>query len=435
MRYKSAIMRHIERNRILAWVGIILAVGWIAACGPATSTQVLTHTVPLAISWPRATTLTAVQEVDLANRYLATMTLDQKIGQLMMVQFSGSQSYDADAQAIIQQVQPGAILLYAYQLTSAGQASAMISRAQHGSAIPLMVAADNEGGFIDNLRNIFPSPPSATQISWTNDPKYAYAVTQKYAQNMLSLGFNTDLAPDVDVQTVDGPDQSTRTFGTTPAQVVKLAGAALDAYQQNGIIATLKHFPGLGDATQDAHQKLPIITESRDQIEQIDLAPYRALLARSDQPGMIMSTDLLMPALDSYWPAELSPTIITGVLRNELHYNGVVLTDALYMDGVTHPTNPYFPGMDQLNAVVQALVAGCDMIMYGYDISSALASVQVVKDAIANGTLTVNRINQSVRRILLLKIARGLLGDAPNSIPGAPQPQYLHSPMLAGRDQ
>ncbi len=404
-------------------------VGWLVGCS--TQGQVAakpTVMVPRAITWAR---LSHSQAQALATRYMAGMSLDHKIGQMIMEQYLTS-TYDANAQQITQQIQPGALILYRYQMTDLHASQKLIASAQHDSPIPMIVSADNEGGFVDNLSLMFPWRPTATQVGATNNTTYAYDQGQKLAQNMLLVGLNTDLAPDVYVQTIDGPDPSTRSYGTTPDQVSKLAGAVLSGLQQNGVIGTLKHFPGLGDATTDAHQTLPIIHESLSQIEAVDLGPYRTLINSSDPPGMIMSTDLLMPALDNFWPAELSPNIITNVLRNELHYDGVVLTDALYMKGVTMPTKGYsYPGLDQFAAGVQAIKAGCDMLLDGYDIYSSWATVHAIEDAISNGDLTVARIDQSVLRILTLKFEHGMLPFNPEQVPGAPQPQFASVAALS----
>lgn len=393
---------------------------WLVGCNSAQNTATSSSTTTAhSLVWGR---LSHAAATTLALRYMQGMTLKQRIGQMIMEQFF-SATYDDAAKQIMAQIQPGALVLYRYQMTSIPGAQAMIAGAQHDSPVPMLVSADNEGGFIDNLSNMFPPRPSASEIGYRNDPQYAYDQAKQYAHDMLEVGINTDLAPDVDVQTIDGPDQSTRTFGSTPQQVIRLAGAEVDGFQHNGVIATLKHFPGLGDASVDAHRGLPIINESLSQINSIDLEPYRALIASTDPPGMVMSTDLLMPAIDDYWPAELSYKTITGVLRNQLHYDGVVLTDALYMRGLSEQTGA-FPGVDQFTAGVLAIKAGCDMLLDGYDIYSSTLMVQTIANAVQSGELTEARINDSVRRILTLKFERGLIPFSPSSTPGAPHPQF-----------
>jgi beta-N-acetylhexosaminidase len=218
---------------------------------------------------------------------------------------------------------------------------------------------------------------------------------------MAALGFNADFAPDVDVQLVAGPDQVSRTFGTTPDGVTKMAGAYLTGMQSAGVAVCLKHFPGLGAATTDAHLGLPVIKRTRDQIEAVELAPYRNLIA-TGQVEMIMSTDLLMPALDPTLPAELSPAIITGVLRQELGFDGVVITDALYMDGISKKWN-------EAEAGVMAIEAGDDMLVGAFTSYQVSWMKAALKAAISDHEITKARIDDSVRRILTLKMRMGLL--------------------------
>src|SRR5436189_12622 len=151
-----------------------------------------------------------------------------------------------------------------------------------------------------------------------------------YSSDLETLGINTDLATDVDVPVLQGPDQYMRTWGYTPQEVIDWGGTYLRAIQGDGEIACLKHFPGLGAATTDAHQNLPVVKRSRDQLYSTELAPYKYFVQsqnKLDNPGMIMTTDVMMPALDPTMPAELSHTIVTDILRHELGYDSVVLTD------------------------------------------------------------------------------------------------------------
>jgi beta-N-acetylhexosaminidase len=168
-------------------------------------------------------------------------------------------------------------------------------------------------------------------------------------------------------------------------------------------MATLKHFPGLGGATVNPHFGLPVINTSRDYIEQNDFAPYRALM--SHHPAMIMTTDLLMPALDPTTPAELSKPIVTGILRNEIGYDGVVVTDALYMQGITQ-------SYSMAQAGVLAIEAGNDMLEGPSTPAEMQDMENALRQAVASGQITRARIDESVRRILLLKMRYGLLKGA-----------------------
>jgi beta-N-acetylhexosaminidase len=218
---------------------------------------------------------------------------------------------------------------------------------------------------------------------------------------MGQLGINTDLAPVVDVHTVDPPILETRMFGSTPQTVATYAGAYLAGLQQNGVAGCLKHFPGLGAITSDPHAGLPTVDRNMAQLDAIDLAPYQLMIVK-DQPAMIMSTDVLVPAIDPSLPAELSPKAINGVLRGQLGYNGVVVTDGLYMRGIS----------DQWSlgqASVLSILAGDDLIEGPYTPSLVASVIFALKQAIQQGKLTLSRIDQSVERILLLKIRYGMI--------------------------
>src|SRR5207248_7639786 len=206
-----------------------------------------------------------------------------------------------------------------------------------------------------------------------------------------------------------GPDQAGRTFGSTPQQVTALAGAYIQAMQQAGEIACPKHYPGLGAAEVDAHFSLPVINSSRQEINARDLAPYRAFIQSNDpslHPGMIMTTDLLMPAIDPVMPAELSYALITQVLRQQLGYDGVVVTDSLFMAGI-------YPNWSFPEAAVLAIKAGDDMILGASGVGELKADFKAIKQAIQHGTLSKERIDESVIRILALKMQYHLMPAVP----------------------
>lgn len=413
------------RQTLLAVCGFLVMATWLVGCssgGSGNDGQPSGNTsVPGSITWQRNN---APQVDALAHRILGTMSLDRKIGQLFMQGFE-TIGYAPENAAIMQQIQPGGTMWYAFQMPDIATTRATLAATQRASLIPVFTAADNEGGFINNLRNMFPPFPSATSIGKTNDPAKAYADSTLIAKDSLSVGLNTDMAPVVDVQTIPyGADIHDRTYGTTPEQVERMAGAALQGLQDHGVIGGLKHFPGLGAALLDAHFTLPIVNVSREQLESIDLAPYRAMVNAPDAPGFVMSTDVLMPQIDPNLPAEISPIFITDILRNELHYNGVVITDALYMEGITKPTGSY-PGVTMFQAGVMALQAGCDMLNFAFNLSDALTMRTTIENAIQQGQLTVDRIDQSVLRILRLKIERGLIPFNFEIPPGAPQVPHL----------
>jgi beta-N-acetylhexosaminidase len=290
--------------------------------------------------------------------------------------------------------------MYGAQMHTFKQTKDDIVRMQKVAWMPLLVSSDEEGGFVQRIMNIYGDRPGALQTYETGKIENAAKLGHSIAHDLRALGINTDLAPDVDVPVVTGPDQYLRTWGYTPQSVITWGGTYLRAVQGDGEIACLKHFPGLGAASTDAHQDLPVVDRSQDELYSTELAPFKYFVQshnKLENPGMIMTTDVLMPAIDPSMPAELSHTFVTDILRHEFGYNGVVITDALYMLGIAKKWS--IP-----QAVVLAIEAGNDMILGVRDSSVLSASVAALKQAIADGDLSMARINQSVERIIALKI-------------------------------
>lgn len=356
----------------------------------------VTYTISVTLSAPHL----AYNEDAAIDQEIAHMSLDEELGQLFVAEMQGTTFTREDA-AMVGQLHAGAIILYGFNLQSIAQARAMIASAQASAAVPLFVAIDEEGGFVDRLQPIYGSRPSAAQIGATGSTHYAYTQGRQAGDDMAALGFNLDLAPDVDVELVAGPDQVTRTFGSTPRAVTALAGAYLDGLHAAGVGGTLKHFPGLGAATTDAHKDLPVIDRSRTQIEASELAPYRSLIDAGDVDA-IMATDLLMPAFDPTLPAELSPKIIDGVLRGQLGYQGVIITDALYMRGVTDR-------FSMAEAGVLAVEAGDDMLEGPWSAEQMAPMIAALRAAVESGQISKARLDQSVHRILALKERLGIM--------------------------
>lgn len=338
---------------------------------------------------------------------LAGMSLEQKLGQLIVVEYLGNNYQSSGLQTMVTQQYIGG-LLYQYvnhnfnapENTVAGLA-AFSRQIQQDAKIPLYVGTDQEGGQVNRLATFHGALPSAETMAATGSAQYVQDQGAQAAKWLLQLGINGDLAPVVDVHTVNPPILEDRMFGNTPQAVETYAGAYLKGLQQNEVIGCLKHFPGLGAVTSDPHLGLPTINRSKADLENIDLAPYKEMIA-NDNPAMIMDTDVVMTAIDPTLPAELSAKAVNGVLRGELGFNGVVITDGLYMDGISAKWS-----LSQ--AALLAIEAGNDMVEGPYTISQVAAVLAAFKQALQNGQLTEGRIDQSVERILLMKLEYGIV--------------------------
>lgn len=336
-----------------------------------------------------------------AREDVAGMTLDEKLGQMFLIE-TYYKDWTPDIGNMVVGMHAGAMIIYGKNMQDPAQLRSYVASIQAHASIPLMVTMDEEGGLVDRLGYLgFDQPlPAAADLGANGDVSRVNTAGAQAAQEMLALGINTDLAPVVDVRGPNGSVETTRLYSSDPAVVSQMAGAYMDALQRNGVIATLKHWPGIGDVTLDPHLTLPTIDAPLSELEAQHFATFRALL--SHNPGMIMVTHVLVNAIDPTMPATLSPKLVDGVLRGQLGYNGVVMTDSLYMQGIAERYS--LP-----QAGVLAVLAGDDLLEGAYDTTSMQQMIDALKAAIASGQISQARIDQSAERILALKIRFGLL--------------------------
>jgi beta-N-acetylhexosaminidase len=337
------------------------------------------------------------------NLIIQNMSLQQKIGQMMIVQFVGP-TYSLDLSTMISQYNIGAVLIFAANGNIVGkdQLKGLIQHMQNDSPLPLAIAIDQEGGTVDRLISLDGPRPSATSIGITNDPHKALEAGIQDAKDLSYYGINLNLAPVVDVNNTYNPQLYLRTYGNNPATVTSMAGAYLQGLQQSGkVLGTLKHFPGLGDVAADPHVSVPYLNRTKGDLESIDWAPYRSLIQQGDVYA-VMVTHEIVRALDSSRPSSLSKKVVTGILRDELGFQGVIMTDSLTMDGITANYTP-------AQAAALAIEAGSDLLMGASTPAGVATMIEGIKQEINAGNLSIQRIDDSVRRILLLKYRLGLI--------------------------
>ena len=334
------------------------------------------------------------------------MSLDQKLGQMMIVQFLGP-SYSLDLSAMVKQYNIGSVLIFAanQNIASKEQLKGLIQQMQTDSPIPLAVAIDQEGGTVDRLQALDGPRPSEATIGASGNFNLAQQAGIQDAKDLSSYGINLNLAPVVDVSNNYSSELYVdhRTYGNSADIVTKMAGAYLDGLQQSGkVIGTLKHFPGLGDVAVDPHVGVPQLNRSQKDLHQIDWAPYRTLIQRGNTVHAIMVTHELVQAVDNTKPSSLSNKVVTGILRNQLGFQGVIMTDSLTMEGIT----AYY---SESQAAALSVEAGCDLLMGASTPSDVATMIQGIKQAMNDGQISQKRIDDSVRRILLMKYQMGLL--------------------------
>ena len=425
---------------------LLLLTVWLVGCGSnATSNRPGSNATTPGQITTRSQSYQSALDAFVA-RFVNGMSLDDRIGQMLYAQF-----YCPSLADCVKQFHPGGMIVYSDVLSTRANAVSVTQEAQANSAIPMIIGTDNEGGGEDRLTGFLPMHPSASSLAASGNPQYVYQQGVKMAKDNLSVGLNADLAPVVDIS------GDSRDFSSDPATVAKYAGIWMQGLHDGGVITTLKHFPDYGASGPDPsngctnpHFCLPVLSHSLSQIESSDFVPYRALINSNDPPDMVMATDMMAPALDSL-PSVVSYQTITNVLRNELHFNGVVISDSLYMGGLgeffwhdPRPLTPFAqPGgppappnsviVDHLpQLIIKAIKAGNDFILGPY-INGALdtmtPTIAAIKAAIKSGDLTEARINQSVTRIIRMKVQHGLIPFNPNPGPGAPAPQFAMGAM------
>lgn len=358
------------------------------------------------------------------DQKLAAMTLQDKVGQLFVTPVNGQSAHEVNPKnrkefgvdtpaQIVQKYRVGGVIYFnntdfdnidtprqVAELSNGLQQAATTSNTK----TPLLISTDQEGGIVARITG-----PAATEmpgnmaIGATRSKSNAYASSAILGAELRAMGINTNNAPDADVNSNPAnPVIGVRSFSADPGLTADMISAAVPGYQDSGpadrtVGATAKHFPGHGDAATDSHTGLPVINRTLEQWRAIDAVPFRSAIAAG--VDSIMSAHIVMPKLDpSGEPATLSPKILTGLLRNELGYQGVVITDSLRMQGVREKHS-------DAEIPVLALKAGVDQLLMPVDLNLAINSVL---NAVHTGELTEARIDTSVKRILALKYKRGL---------------------------
>lgn len=343
------------------------------------------------------------------------MSVKDKVGQLFMLALYGSRadrSHTGNQAAfgvatpaqVIEKYRPGGAALFTWtgNISDAKQLANLTSGLRKASPkIPLMIGVDQEHGVVSPLARVVTPLPGAMAIGATGKPANAQNAARVTGVELRSLGISVDFAPVADVNVNPAnPVIGTRSYGSDPTRVSRMVGAAVDGFHQAGVASVAKHFPGHGDTAVDSHKGLPVIKHSRAQWEKLDAPPFRAAIAHG--VDAIMTAHIVMPRLDpSGDPATLSHKILTGLLRKELGFDGVVTTDALNMEGVRKKYG-------DAEVAVRAILAGADVLLMPPDMPRAY---DAVLKAVNTGRISAKRLDQSVTRILRLKVSRGMFSQ------------------------
>ncbi len=339
---------------------------------------------------------------------LGKMSLREKVGQLFIVRpealAENSNAETAPAtdrvdDAVINRIEEypvGGIALFSRNITSAEQLPMFISDLQSSSKYPLFIAVDEEGGRVARIANSdffnVASYKSMEDIGKSGDASKAEEVGRQIGLYLKELGFNLDFAPVADTNT--NPQNiviGDRSYGSDPALVACMVSAQLDGMHDSGIMGTLKHFPGHGDTKDDTHSGYVSIEKTWDELKECELVPFITALPKAD---MVMVSHITAVNVTSdKLPTSMSETMITGKLRNELGYDGVIITDAMAMGAVAD-------NYTSAEAAVTAVKAGVDIVLMPQNLDEAFNGVM---NAVTDGEISMARLDESVMRILKLK--------------------------------
>lgn len=351
------------------------------------------------------------------------MSLELKIGQMLVAGFEGLEAPDYFLQWL-SEGRLGGVILFARNVESPVQL-ARLTQQLHGAAkTPILIAIDQEGGTVARLRDGFSESPGAMALSAAQDgPALCEAASRILAEEMRAVGINWDYAPVVDItHNIDNPSVGTRSFGTDKARVSEMAAAAVRGFQAGGVAACAKHFPGLGNTPVDTHIDLAVITDSPEYLYEHDLVPFRAAVEAG--VSSVMMTHVRFDALDNQFPATMSPIVIQRLLREEMGFRGLVTTDCMEMNAITH----HF-GTGE--AAVQSILAGTDILLHSHTRPAQEAAYNALLEAARSGRLSEARIDEANERIAAFK-ARYAITAAPD-LTALRRPQSLAQMEKAAR--
>src|SRR5690348_12626 len=332
---------------------------------------------------------------------IAGMTLDQRIGQLVMAGFHGVEPSE-DIIRLIEREHIGGVILFSRNQRDARQIRALTARLQEiaraaGHPYPLLIATDQENGLVRRLGPDATVFPGSMALGAVGDTEVTFAVARATARELRALGINMNFAPVADVNNNPAnPVIGVRSFGEEPALVAAHTAAAVRGHLAGGVIPTLKHFPGHGDTAADSHLGLPIVPFDLDRLDRVELMPFRTGLAAGAE--CVMTAHVALPRLTGgeSIPAILALEVVRGLLRARLGFAGVAVTDSLEMRAIAD-TAGIGPG------AARAILAGNDIVLISHVFAEQMEAITAIRHAAGDGTLAADVINAAVERVLDLK--------------------------------
>jgi beta-N-acetylhexosaminidase len=349
------------------------------------------------------------QQNEVVKSYIKDMTLEEKIGQLMMVGIEGKELDDATAD-FLKKHKIGGVILFERNIETAEQVSRLTAQLQNlrsgPSVVGMFISTDQEGGRVNRLPGKEGRFPSASELAKSGQPEEARKSASKMAEQMKRMGINMNFAPIMDINSnPNNPVVGNRAFGSNPQIVSQMGLSFIKGTLDEGVIPVAKHFPGHGDTSVDSHTDMPVVKHSLDRLNNFELVPFKEAI--KNYVPAIMTAHILLPALDEANPATLSSSIIDGLLRKQLGFEGVVISDDLDMGAIT---KLYGTG----DAAVKAVKSGIDILLICHNKEGMVEAFDSLVAAAHRGEISMQKIDEAVLRVLTLKNNFGLIDKKSN---------------------
>lgn len=351
---------------------------------------------------------------EVIERIIAAMPLEERVGQLFMPAIITDSRGEAvlalndEIREMIEEVRPGGVILFGANLRDPIQTRTLVGDLQSTSKHPMFIAVDQEGGVVSRLTtsSLMPATvvPSARRVGLTGDVELAYRVARTMARELRALGITMNFAPVADVLTnPENPVIGSRAYGSDPLLVARMVAATVEGFQDNGISAVIKHFPGHGDTALDSHNQAVVVSHALDRLREIEFTPFASGFdAGADG---VMTAHISLPNVTGDdTPSTLSPVVLRRLLREEFAYEGLIVTDSLTMGALT--VQSLTQAVKETDLPLRAFQAGADILLYP---RAPEVSHRRIVEAVRTGIVSTDALEAAVRRILRVKFERGLM--------------------------
>lgn len=353
---------------------------------------------------------TKTPEVDPIKEQISRMSMEEKIGQMLIVGMEGYGLND-NTKSLIEGYKVGGFILFGENITDANQLLNLLNSIKKENVknkIPLFLSIDEEGGRVTRMPKEFKRLPTNKSIGQKDNPAFSYQLGRTIADEIKSFGFNMDFAPVLDVNSnPNNPVIGDRAFGSNADLVSRLGVQTMKGIQSGDIIPVVKHFPGHGDTSVDSHKALPSVNSDLERLRGLELIPFNEAIKNGADAVMI--AHILLSSIDKENPSSMSENIITHVLRRDLQFEGVVITDDMTMGAITKNYNIG-------EAAVKSVNAETDIVLVCHGYNNVIEVINALKNAVSSGEISEERIEKSVYRILKLKQKYNLKDEIIDSI-------------------